>query len=112
AGHDALDVVHVVAAPGGVDGPDLAGLVAEPMLAGVQDVGRVVPGAAAPTLATVGADGEVEALWHALGGPASAEVEDLGCAVGDGEGELQLVDGERVLGGVLDGGLSPDEAVF
>jgi hypothetical protein len=93
AGGQPLGVVGVVAAPAGVDRPDLAVGEGEPGLAQVQHGGGVGAGPALAPFAQMGADPERLALWRALPAPAPTEVEDLPCHGRDGEGDDQVVHG-------------------
>jgi hypothetical protein len=93
AGGESLGQDTVVAAPGQVQAPYLAGAETEAGCAGCQDEGGVVAGASAAGLAQPGAVGEGPALRGSFAAPAAGEVEQFGGCVGDRQGEQQAVEG-------------------
>ncbi len=109
----ALGQRTMVAAPGGVHGPDLAATETEAGFScGVQQ-GGVEPGTAATAVAQVGAEGERVALRAAFAQVTSGQVEQFGGAGGHGEGEEQAVHGVRgqpAVTGVGERGAQPQQS--
>jgi hypothetical protein len=95
-----LGVGAMVAAPGNVQAPDLAGPEAEPTRARRHDEGRVGAGPAAPVVAHQGAGAERPPLRHALAAVPAGQVQQLGRLGGNRKGEhqaVELVPGRRML---------------
>ncbi len=96
AGRQRLDARRAVAAPGVVQGPDLAAAEPEAGRARDREEGGVVAGAAVPLLAQVHAVAHGAAPGPALARPEAGEVEQLARAAGDahGGGEAVQVDAQ------------------
>ncbi len=109
-----LDEVLVVAAPGDVRGPHLAGPEAEAGRADDHQQGRVVTGAPPPAGAQPGAVGQRMPLRRPLAAPATGEVEHLAGAGGQRQHSPQgrHVEGRRVVGGVRERRLDDEHAVL